>query len=67
MFKHFMKLCNIEIMQMCTKPNKKEFLKIAIATAIRFAITLLGQTSKTRQKLDFKIREISGSYLAEDD
>ena len=48
---------------MSTKPDKKEFWKIAIATAIRFAITQLDQTSKTRQKLDFKIREISGSYF----
>ena len=41
---------SIHLVKMCTKPDKKEFQKIAIATVIRFVITLLGQTSKTRQK-----------------
>ena len=54
---------SIHLVKMSTKPDKKEFWKIAIATAIRFAITQLDQTSKARQKLDFKIREISGSYF----
>jgi len=45
---------SIHLVKMCTKLDKKEFPKIAIATAIRFTISLLSQTSKTRQKLDCK-------------
>ena len=41
---------SIHLVKMCTKPDKKEFQKIAIATVIRFVITQMGQTSKIRQE-----------------
>ena len=49
------------------KANLQKMLKfrqiVEILKTCKDAITQLGQTSKIRQNLDFKIREISESYL----